>query len=74
MNYREESLKKHAQWRGKIEVVPRVEVDSREKLSLAYTPGVAERARHNGRYGGFGAGRYRTRSGYARHGGEVRAL
>ena len=42
MNYREESLKLHAQWRGKIEVVPRVEVDSREKLSLAYTPGVAE--------------------------------
>ncbi len=42
MNYREESLKKHAEWRGKIEVVPRVEVDSREKLSLAYTPGVAE--------------------------------
>ena len=42
MNYREESLKKHAQWQGKIEVVPRVEVDSREKLSLAYTPGVAE--------------------------------
>ena len=42
MNYREESLKKHAEWQGKIEVVPRVEVDSREKLSLAYTPGVAE--------------------------------
>ena len=42
MNYREESLKKHGQWRGKIEVVSRVEVDSREKLSLAYTPGVAE--------------------------------
>lgn len=42
MNYREESLKLHGQWRGKIEVVPRVEVDSREKLSLAYTPGVAE--------------------------------
>ncbi len=42
MNFREESLKKHAEWRGKIEVVPRVEVDSREKLSLAYTPGVAE--------------------------------
>ena len=42
MNYREESLKKHAQWQGKIEIVPRVEVDSREKLSLAYTPGVAE--------------------------------
>ncbi len=42
MNYREESLKKHAEWQGKIEVVSRVEVDSREKLSLAYTPGVAE--------------------------------
>ena len=42
MNYRAESLKKHAEWKGKIEVVSRVEVDSREKLSLAYTPGVAE--------------------------------
>lgn len=42
MNYREESLKKHGEWRGKIEVVSRVEVDDREKLSLAYTPGVAE--------------------------------
>lgn len=42
MNYREESLKKHAEWKGKIEMVSRVEVDSREKLSLAYTPGVAE--------------------------------
>ncbi len=42
MDYRKESLKKHAEWRGKIEVVPRVEVDSREKLALAYTPGVAE--------------------------------
>ena len=42
MNYREESLKRHREWKGKIEIVPRVEVDSREKLSLAYTPGVAE--------------------------------
>ena len=42
MNYRELSLKKHAEWKGKIEIVPRVEVDSREKLSVAYTPGVAE--------------------------------
>ncbi|MGN0813596.1 MAG: NAD-dependent malic enzyme, partial [Candidatus Coproplasma sp.] len=42
MNYREESLKKHGEWKGKIEIVPRVEVDTREKLSLAYTPGVAE--------------------------------
>ena len=42
MNYREESLKKHAEWKGKIETVCRVPVDSREALSLAYTPGVAE--------------------------------
>ncbi len=42
MDYRKESLKKHGEWRGKIEVACRVEVDSREKLSLAYTPGVAE--------------------------------
>lgn len=41
MNYPEESLKKHYEWRGKIEVVSRVDVDSRDKLSLAYTPGVA---------------------------------
>ena len=42
MNYREQSLKKHAEWKGKIEIRSRVEVDSREKLSVAYTPGVAE--------------------------------
>ena len=42
MNYREESLKLHGQWKGKIEVVARVPVGSREELSLAYTPGVAE--------------------------------
>ena len=42
MNYREESLKKHGEWKGKIETVCRVPTDSREALSLAYTPGVAE--------------------------------
>ncbi|MBR4752946.1 MAG: NADP-dependent malic enzyme [Thermoguttaceae bacterium] len=42
MNYGEESLKKHAEWRGKIETVARVPVGSREELSLAYTPGVAD--------------------------------
>ncbi len=42
MNYREESLKKHAEWRGKIETVCRVPVSNRDELSLAYTPGVAE--------------------------------
>lgn len=42
MNYREESLKKHAEWRGKIETVCRVPLDGVESLCLAYTPGVAE--------------------------------
>lgn len=42
MNIREESLKKHYEWQGKIEVVARCPVESREDLSLAYTPGVAE--------------------------------
>ena len=41
MNYAEESLKKHYEWRGKIEVSARVHVTSKEDLSLAYTPGVA---------------------------------
>jgi malate dehydrogenase (oxaloacetate-decarboxylating) len=42
MDIRQESLKKHYEWKGKIEVVSRVPVSSREELSLAYTPGVAE--------------------------------
>ena len=41
MDYGRESLKKHYEWKGKLEVVPRAAVDSREALSLAYTPGVA---------------------------------
>ncbi len=42
MNYGEVSLQKHAEWKGKIEVISRAPVDSAEALSLAYTPGVAE--------------------------------
>lgn len=42
MDYRKESLKKHGEWKGKIETACRVPVDSRDALSLAYTPGVAE--------------------------------
>ena len=42
MDIRKESLKKHYDWNGKIEVVSRVSIKSREDLSLAYTPGVAE--------------------------------
>ncbi|MBQ9976976.1 MAG: NADP-dependent malic enzyme [Clostridia bacterium] len=42
MDIRQESLKKHYDWQGKIEVVSRVPINTREDLSLAYTPGVAE--------------------------------
>ncbi|NLI69943.1 MAG: NAD-dependent malic enzyme [Firmicutes bacterium] len=42
MSIQEESLRLHEKWRGKIEVVSRVEVNDRKDLSLAYTPGVAE--------------------------------
>ncbi len=42
MDYAKESLKKHAQWGGKIEVVAKVPCATREDLSLAYTPGVAQ--------------------------------
>lgn len=42
MDYRQESLKLHGQWKGKIEVVATVPVKDRDDLSLAYTPGVAE--------------------------------
>ena len=41
MNYMEESLKKHYEWAGKIEVASRVPVKGKVDLSLAYTPGVA---------------------------------
>ena len=42
MNYAEESLRLHGEWKGKIEVISRVPVKSKEDLSLAYTPGVAQ--------------------------------
>ncbi len=42
MDIREASLKKHYEWQGKIEVVSRTPIESREDLSLAYTPGVAQ--------------------------------
>lgn len=42
MNIREESLKKHYEWNGKIEVTSRVSIEDSMGLSLAYTPGVAE--------------------------------
>ena len=42
MDYAAESLKKHYEWKGKLEVTPRAAVDNKEALSLAYTPGVAQ--------------------------------
>ena len=42
MDIRQESLKNHYEWGGKIEVVSRVKINDRQDLSLAYTPGVAE--------------------------------
>ena len=42
MDYAKESLKLHYELKGKLEITPRAKVDSKEALSLAYTPGVAE--------------------------------
>ena len=42
MNYQEESLRLHGEWKGKIEVVATVPVATKQDLSLAYTPGVAQ--------------------------------
>lgn len=42
MDYAKESLRLHYEWKGKLEVVSRASVSTREELSLAYTPGVAQ--------------------------------
>ena len=42
MDYAKESLRLHEEWKGKIEVIATVPVRSKEDLSLAYTPGVAQ--------------------------------
>ena len=42
MDYAKESLKLHYQWRGKLDIVPKMEVKDKQSLSLAYTPGVAQ--------------------------------
>ncbi len=42
MDYAKEALKKHYEWKGKLEITPRAAVDSSEALALAYTPGVAQ--------------------------------
>ena len=42
MDYAKESLRLHEEWKGKIEVVATVPVATKDDLSLAYTPGVAQ--------------------------------
>ncbi len=42
MDYAKESLRLHYEWKGKLETTPRAAVDSKDALSLAYTPGVAQ--------------------------------
>ena len=42
MDYRQESLKRHKEWKGKLEVIAKVPTETKDDLSLAYTPGVAE--------------------------------
>ena len=42
MDYAKESLRLHYEWKGKLEVTPRASVKTKEELSLAYTPGVAQ--------------------------------
>ena len=42
MDYAKESLKLHGEWKGKIEVITKVPVETKDDLSLAYTPGVAQ--------------------------------
>ena len=42
MDYAKESLRLHGEWKGKIEVTARMPVDTKDDLSLAYTPGVAQ--------------------------------
>ncbi|MDR0883333.1 MAG: NAD-dependent malic enzyme [Oscillospiraceae bacterium] len=42
MDYAQESLRLHYAWKGKLEITPRATVNTKEELSLAYTPGVAQ--------------------------------
>ena len=42
MDYAKESLRLHYDWKGKLDIVPKMAVDSKEAMSLAYTPGVAQ--------------------------------
>ena len=45
MNFEKESLKRHYEWKGKLDISPTVPVQTNNDLSLVYTPGVAEPCR-----------------------------
>ncbi len=42
MDYAQESLKRHAEWKGKIEIIAKPSLENKDDLSVAYTPGVAQ--------------------------------
>ena len=42
MDYAKESLRVHAEWKGKLDTVAKMKIETRDDLSLAYTPGVAQ--------------------------------
>lgn len=42
MDYAKESLRLHAEWKGKLDIVPKMKLETKDDLSLAYTPGVAQ--------------------------------
>lgn len=42
MDYAKESLRLHTEWKGKLEIVPKMKLETKDDLSLAYTPGVAQ--------------------------------
>ena len=77
MDYAKESLRLHGEWKGKIEVVTRVPVETKDDLSLAYTPGVAQPEHVPGSNGWFSRswpGRYRTGGRHAGYGRKMRSL
>ena len=41
MDYAKEALRLHAKWNGKLETVPKMKIENKDDLSIAYTPGVA---------------------------------
>ena len=42
MDYAKEALRMHREWRGKLDIVPKMSIKNKDDLSIAYTPGVAQ--------------------------------